>query len=64
METIGTFIKYLSKYIVGGENKAVGGEKRKMEMTVDELNEYDSNQKRFKASVAQEQPDGGAKICN
>ena len=55
----GTLIKYLSKYIVGGEDRAARGEKRKREMTDMELDMYDSNQKKFKDSVSLKQPDGG-----
>ena len=61
METKGTLIQYLSKYIVGGEDKAVGGKKRKVEATVDGLTGYDMDQKRIKTSVDPEQPDGGPK---
>ena len=61
METKGTFIKYLSKYIVGGENKAVGGVKRKVEATVDGQTGHDMNPKKFKTSVDPKQPEGGPK---
>ena len=61
VETKGTMIKYLSKYIVGGDDMVVGGRKRKVEATCAETPEMEMDQKRLKSSQDPEQTDGGPK---